>query len=542
MITFPPRFFRGLGIVTLLLAASPFSRAADYSWIAPDGRFWTGNTAQRQYAYGTANTPPSSGPVGTDNLLITTVGPVALQNSAGDLAGGMNRAINNLSSNVAGASVASGTPLNNFTSLTVGNDLNLSAAASSLTLQNSSAAPITTGAMTVTVNGNVNIGVNTALYLGVIRDTGTPTSVGNYLNGFTANSTAVGKGQINVAGKLMLQHSTTNVTLGDVNVASTGVVTLNGSGTDKFDGQFNKTIVARSITGAGVIENSIIVSNTNPATSSNATLSLNTLASTTGTFGGTLRNGNGTNAVLNLAVSGSGRQTLTGTSTYTGSTSINGGTLIVGVNGEGALGNTAVSVNNAGTLAGSGSIAGSVTVNSGGVLSPGNSPGTQEYGSLTLNAQGNYNWQIHDATGVAGATNGWDLIEVSGALNLNSLSDTNQFNINLWSLSQVGPDGNGDALNFDPLQSYQWTLITADSISYNGSYAFADLFQINVAATAGAGGFSNAATGTWSVVEGVGGQSVLLSYNAVPEPSVLGLGVVAAVGFLVFRRRRAHKS
>ncbi|HRJ72899.1 MAG TPA: autotransporter-associated beta strand repeat-containing protein, partial [Terrimicrobiaceae bacterium] len=379
---------------------------------------------------------------------MTATGPLSLQNSSGTVEGGMNRALANLSSIVAGANMTSGVPAGNFTSLTVGSDINLSVASASLSFMNSSAAPVSTGAMTVTVNGNVNIGAGTSLYLGAIIESGTSSLSPLALNGFTANSTEAGKGQINVNGKLMLNRNTTNVTLGDVNVGAAGVVTLTGAGASDLaqTGTFNKSIQARSLTGSGVVQNSIVTSGTSGVTTSNATLVLNTLASTDATFSGVLQNGSGANAVLNLTVSGSGRQTLTGANTYTGSTAINAGTLIVGVSGSGSLGNTAVSVNNGGTLAGSGAIAGSVTVNAGGILSPGNSPGTQEYGSLGLNGGGNYNWQIYDAAGSAGATNGWDLIEVAGELNLNALTDSNRFNINLWSLSGIGPDVHGDAL------------------------------------------------------------------------------------------------
>jgi len=530
---------RSFSAVILFLVASTSVRAADYSWITTDGRFWTGNSATRLASYGTP-TPPSSGPTASDNLTMTATGPLSLQNSSGTVEGGMNRALANLSSIVAGANMTSGVPAGNFTSLTVGSDINLSVASASLSFMNSSAAPVSTGAMTVTVNGNVNIGAGTSLYLGAIIESGTSSLSPLALNGFTANSTEAGKGQINVNGKLMLNRNTTNVTLGDVNVGAAGVVTLTGAGASDLaqTGTFNKSIQARSLTGSGVVQNSIVTSGTSGVTTSNATLVLNTLASTDATFSGVLQNGSGANAVLNLTVSGSGRQTLTGANTYTGSTAINAGTLIVGVSGSGSLGNTAVSVNNGGTLAGSGAIAGSVTVNAGGILSPGNSPGTQEYGSLGLNGGGNYNWQIYDAAGSAGATNGWDLIEVAGELNLNALTDSNRFNINLWSLSGIGPDVHGDALGFSSGQNGSWTIITAGSIAFNGSYDFNDLFAINLGATAGTEGFSNASPGLWTVAIGEDGQSVVLEYAAIPEPGTIALLAVGAAVWL-FRKRRS---
>lgn len=218
--------------------------------------------------------------------------------------------------------------------------------------------------MTATVEGNVAIGAGASLYLGLIQDTGTPTggnAYSSYLNSFTANSTVVGKGQINVNGKLMLNRSTTNVTLGDVNVGSTGVVTLTGAGTSDLahSGTFNKTINARSLTGSGIVENSLVTTGTDGATTSTATLALTTLASTDATFSGILRDGSGTDATLNLAVSGSGQQRLTGNNTYSGTTIVSAGTLLI----DGAQSGTGlVTVQSDGILGGDGSIAGSLSL------------------------------------------------------------------------------------------------------------------------------------------------------------------------------------
>jgi fibronectin-binding autotransporter adhesin len=68
---------------------------------------------------------------------------------------------------------------------------------------------------------------------------------------------------------------------------------------------------------------------------------------------------NGTGAT-NLTKVGDGKWIISGTSTYTGATTVSAGTLLV----SGALGNSAVGVSNAGTVfGGSGSLAGSLTLN-----------------------------------------------------------------------------------------------------------------------------------------------------------------------------------
>jgi len=88
-----------------------------------------------------------------------------------------------------------------------------------------------------------------------------------------------------------------------------------------------------------------------------------------------------TSATVRTAIikTGAGKWTLTGASSYTGSTTIREGVLQV----DGALGNTSVSVAG-GTLAGSGAIAGAVEVQYGSTLAPGAS-----VGQLTIN-----NWLI----------------------------------------------------------------------------------------------------------------------------------------------------
>ena len=78
--------------------------------------------------------------------------------------------------------------------------------------------------------------------------------------------------------------------------------------------------------------------------------------------------GNGTTGPLNLFKTGSGRLTLSGTNSYSGTTFVEAGTLQV----EGVLGQGALAVANGGRLAGTGVIGGAVEIQNGGVLAPGN--------------------------------------------------------------------------------------------------------------------------------------------------------------------------
>ena len=142
---------------------------------------------------------------------------------------------------------------------------------------------------------------------------------------------------------------------------------------------------------------------------------------------------------------------------------------------------------------------GSLTIGTGATLSPGASPGALTItGNATLGSGGNYNWQIYDATGTAGSSTGWDLITVGGTLTLASTS-SDRFNLNLWSLSGVGPDVSGSAVNFNAATSGTWRIASATG----GITGFsADKFTINTSATNGTGGFANALSGgTFSVAQ-----------------------------------------
>ena len=131
---------------------------------------------------------------------------------------------------------------------------------------------------------------------------------------------------------------------------------------------------------------------------------------------------------------------------------------------------------------------GATTIADNATISPGNSPGTLSLtNGLTWNAGGNYNWQIYDANGTAGASNGWDLLAVSGGdWDITGLNSGNPFEINLWSLSSISPDVNGSAINFDNTQNYTWEILTYTSL--NGAFN-ENLFAINAGANNGTSGF-----------------------------------------------------
>jgi autotransporter-associated beta strand protein len=145
-----------------------------------------------------------------------------------------------------------------------------------------------------------------------------------------------------------------------------------------------------------------------------------------------------TNAALiqtatSLIKEGSGRWTLTCTNTYSGTTTVNEGTLLV--NGNQAAATNTVTVNASGTLGGIGVIGGAVTVNTDGALAPGASAGTLTISNnLTLNPGAALNFEL-------GAINASDKVVVSGALVLGgTLNVTNLagFGTNTYTLITYG--------------------------------------------------------------------------------------------------------
>jgi autotransporter-associated beta strand protein len=130
-----------------------------------------------------------------------------------------------------------------------------------------------------------------------------------------------------------------------------------------------------------------------------------------GTVTGRIADGSG--FALALRKDGTGTWTLTGANTYTGTTTVNAGSLLVNGNQSAATG--AVTVTSGASLGGIGTIGGNITVATGGVLAPGGSPGSS-IGTLTVNGnidlKGTYRANLN-------GTNS-DRLVVNGNLKLNS--------------------------------------------------------------------------------------------------------------------------
>jgi autotransporter-associated beta strand protein len=240
-----------------------------------------------------------------------------------------------------------------------------------------------------------------------------------------------------------------------------------------------------------------------------------------------------------LVKSGAGVLTFGTAQSYTGPTSIEAGTLSLGENGSVAASSRitvgagasfsvadvltgAYAVPATQTLGGDGTVVGGVAVAGGATVSPGASPGTLTItDNVTLGSGGNYNWQMLSATGTAGVSTSWDLLNVGGTLSIASTS-ADPFKVNLWTLAGISPDVSGSAANFDAGQSYSWKIATASG----GITGFAaNKFLIATSATNGTGGFANDLdSGSFSIAQS--GNDLNLVFTSA-APAVITINVTS---------------
>lgn len=178
-----------------------------------------------------------------------------------------------------------------------------------------------------------------------------------------------------------------------------------------------------------------------------------------------------------------------------------------------------------GEISGNGSV-GDLLIDEGGVISPGNSTGTLTAENVWWESGGAYVWEINDATGTSGGDAGWDWLNINGGLSLIGIDGEYPFLITVRSLDG---DTEGDAANFDPLQSYSWIIATAQC----GIIGFSpERFVIE------ASGFSNAPDWRrFSITSD--GANLILNYSPVPEPATWGVMIaLGLLGVAALRRRR----
>jgi len=265
--------------------------------------------------------------------------------------------------------------------------------------------------------------------------------------------------------------------------AATKTVTLDGQGTVVYSG-VDKTYGNSTIVSSGSL---LIVNGTSLAGSGNVT------------------------------VASGARVQVDGGLTTSGQITLNGGTLRV----DGTVGAGGAFNFNGGTVTGGGTINRVLVIDNGDVIAPGNSTGTLNTVAQTWGGGGSYLWEI--ASVDAGAGTGWDLLNITGALNVTA-SGASPFEIRITSL---GIDQlPGLLAGFDQFANYSWRIASTSA----GIAGFDEsLFALNT------GDFANVYSGEFGL--SVSGGDLYLNYTAVPEPGTWGLLAVAAV--ILWRWRRS---
>ena len=229
---------------------------------------------------------------------------------------------------------------------------------------------------------------------------------------------------------------------------------------------------------------------------------------------------------------GASTLTIAGVNTFTGPTDVTAGKLVV----NGVMSNSPVTVQSNAVIGGTGSV-GEMTIFSGGTLAPGNSPGTMtNVGNLTWSGGGNYDWEIFNVAGSPGSE--WDFIDVTGQLLFSGLSPTNQFSINLFSLSAL-PNTVGSLSGWNPNNNYSWTILSAGSsiTGFNAANFTLNLANFTNNNALSGGLFSLAAQGNdlnllfTANVGGGGGQPI-------PEPGTWAAAALLAIAACYIRLRR----
>lgn len=303
------------------------------------------------------------------------------------------------------------------------------------------------------------------------------------------NSTNTFSGPLNVnTGTLILGGSSTqNSTVVSVNSGATLAISHGQSGgaAESFAGLNDGTGGGGTVTYTGTTSVTLTLAGTGSYS-----------------FGGGITNNAGKN--LSLVKSSSGTQVLGGTSTYTGSTSVNGGKLLV----NGSLGSSsAVNVANNAALGGTGTVNGTVTVAAGGSLDlrDATTESLALTNSVTLGSASAASNLLFDI-GTTLGTN--DVLQITGTPTLNAGGVV----INVNALGSSLAEGN-------------YTLVTAAGGLGTSSFSLASN-SIVVGSTT----YNLSLASSTSTAE-------ILTITAVPEPAFVGFAGMMMFGLLGKRRR-----
>lgn len=240
-------------------------------------------------------------------------------------------------------------------------------------------------------------------------------------------------------------------------------------------------------------------------------------------LGNSNANGNHTGAISNgsgaisLTKSGTGTQTLGGNSTYTGTTTVSAGTLLV----NGSLGATAVTANG-GTFGGTGTTGGNVTINAAN-LAAGASAGSLEIaGNLNLTASSTTQIELGGTAFTLNGTEDYDRTKLTGATSALTLGSGTLSIALINSFSLAANQAFGIIqLGDTATRGGTFTGLTSDG-ALVGNFGGVDLFITY------SGDFGDSGS-----VALTGGNDIVL--YTVPEPAAAALG---GLGLLALLRRR----
>ena len=314
----------------------------------------------------------------------------------------------------------------------------------------------------------------------------------------------------------------TTLVLGGSHAVTTGTLGTSAGNGKLAMGGFNQEVAGLQVNGTGT-ENRVVG---NSATLS--TLTLNIADGATNTYDGFLGWTDTDDNNLALVKTGAGTLKLTADNTYTGATTVNGGTLIINGDQSGATGD--INVAAGASLGGSGTLGGDVTIS--GIHQPGNSPGVQTFGAgLDYTGGSSVVWELADnvsgLTIQAGPTYDFDQIVVAGDL---TFQGTTTFNLDFNS-----PDGS--LVNWtDTFWDSERSWLVYDVSGTTGGFENLSLSVIDWDDGGAAHLFDSIhPSGSFHLIQQE--NDIFLSYAPVPEPNTV-LVLLGAVTASLFRRSR----
>lgn len=377
--------------------------------------------------------------------------------------------------------------------------------------------------------------------------TGGQTLTGTVANTYTGTTTVNG-GTLILAKTAGIDAIAGNLTIGDGTgtdivrltnsnqIADTSIVSFNGTGANagvlRLNNQSETLGGLSSTGGAGIVENE-------SGSAATSTLAVNVATGTTQSFSGILRNGDGagTDGTLAFEKNGAGTQVLSGASTYTGGTTVNGGTLLANNASGSATGSGPVLIVTSATLGGTGSIglgaASRATIM--GTLSPGAAPGAIESLEFTIaGAMGASSSGITfdsatlafdlGAGGSAISSVGIsDTLLVTGTLNENT--DISFTGTSIFDFGGTGSNGWYKLLDSSAASLFDWSGLTLDgNRQITAGLSFTNL--------------GNGLSGTLYLGNGgAAGDNGDIYIHVTPEPG-RALLLLGGLMTLAFRRRR----